>query len=331
MHRLQNTRRTSGAPDRLDIITAVEALPARQPAYRGRFAPSPTGPLHLGSLFTALASYLEAKSHGGQWLLRIDDADPYRTQPGAADRIQSTLEAFGLYWDEPVYFQSQQRDRYREVLETLQARGQLYACACSRRELSQTPDSNLHLVYPGYCRNRFLAFTEGTHALRIVTDHRMIRFDDRVQGPVEQAISQKVGDFVLFRRDGAVAYHLATVLDDSAQEVSDVLRGFDLLDSTPRQIFLQQVMGLSEPGYAHIPILLDSRGLKLSKQTSAAEVDVRHPGRLLHRLLTLLRQSPPNELKTACAGEILDWATIHWRLAPLQGQQQSAVTHLEPA
>lgn len=324
MHRLQDAGRTQGAPDWLNS-TALEVCPDRQPVYRGRFAPSPTGPLHLGSLFTALAGYLEARSRGGQWLLRIDDADPYRTQASAADKIQSSLEALGLFWDGPVYFQSRQADRYQDALSSLRAHGQIYACGCSRKDLAETARTIGPQIYPGYCRHKYLTFIEGAHALRVVTENLPYGFDDRVQGHIEQDLSRTTGDFVLYRRDGAVAYHLATVLDDAEQNVNDVLRGFDLLDSTPGQIYLQHLLDLPEPGYAHIPILLDASGLKLSKQTSAAEADTRQPNRLLYRLLILLKQSPPAELQTAPAGEILDWATTHWRLSALNGQQHITV------
>lgn len=297
------------------------ALPPRDPppqiSYRGRFAPSPSGALHLGSLLTALASYLEARSRSGAWLLRIDDLDPYRTQPGAAGRILSSLEALGLDWDETVVYQSRHTEQYRAGLEALQARGLVYACACSRRELAPKMAGTAAGVYPGLCCDRNLRPQEGQHALRLRTADTVIRFEDRVQGPVEQHLATTVGDFILFRRDSVFAYHLATVLDDAEQRVTDVLRGQDLLESTPRQIYLQRLLNLPLPGYAHTPILIDAHGQKLSKRTLAPEAETRHPGRVLTGLLELLGHPPPPAVAGAPPREILAWAIEHWRLARL--------------
>jgi len=297
------------------------ASPHRAPTphatYRGRFAPSPSGPLHLGSLLTALASYLEARSRGGAWLLRIDDLDPYRTQPGAVERILSSLESLGLYWDEAVVYQSRHTEIYRAGLEALQSRGLIYACACSRRELAMESTETAAGVYPGYCRDRNLPYRPGLHALRLRTGDAVIRFEDRVQGMVEQHLASAVGDFILFRRDGVFAYHLATVLDDAEQRVTDVLRGQDLLDSTPRQIYLQDLLNLPTPGYAHTPILIDSSGRKLSKRTLTPEAETRLPSRILGSLLALLGHPPPAELTAAPPREILAWAVENWRLLRL--------------
>ncbi|MGZ8242018.1 tRNA glutamyl-Q(34) synthetase GluQRS [Methylomagnum sp.] len=287
--------------------------------YRGRFAPSPTGPLHIGSLYTALASYLQAKAHDGAWRLRIDDLDPPRTVPGSADKIRRTLEALSLAWDGPVLYQSQRSEAYRTGLARLEAAGLVYPCTCSRKDLGD------HAVYPGFCRHRAPRSVHESHALRLVTAGVRISFEDRVRGLVEQNLETEVGDFILYRRDHVFAYHLATVLDDAEQGITEVLRGLDLLDSTPRQIYLQRRLGLPEPVYAHVPILVDSQGYKLSKQTFAPEAETRDPGGVLFRLLNLLNQHPPAELATAPAPEILAWAVEHWDLARLQGMDHIPV------
>ena len=288
--------------------------------YRGRFAPSPTGPLHLGSLYTALAGFLHAKHQGGEWLLRIDDLDPHRTLPDSADRIRYALEACHLFWDEPVLYQSGRAEAYRAALDRLEAAGVLYPCSCSRKDLAHAAENAAPFtVYPGFCRRRRIRSEQGSHSLRIITEGIRIAFDDRLQGPAGQDLETEVGDFVLFRRDEVYAYHLATVLDDAEQGITEVLRGRDLLDSTPRQIYLQQQLGLPRPAYSHIPILVDECGLKLSKQTFAPEATVQDPGPLLFRLLVLLKQSPPPELASAGAKEILDWAIPNWEISRLQG------------
>ncbi len=283
--------------------------------YRGRFAPSPSGPLHLGSLLTALASFLDARAHGGQWLLRIDDLDPYRTQPDATTRILHSLEQLGLHWDGPIVLQSQQLERYRVGLESLQSQGLIYACTCSRRQLAADDATG---IYPGNCRDQHHRFQDGQQALRLRTDDRSILFDDQVQGRQQQILSQAVGDFVLYRRDGAFAYHLATVLDDAEQRVTHIVRGCDLLDSTPRQIYLQSLLTLPLPVYAHTPILVDAHGQKLSKRLMAPEAETRQPGAILAHLLDLLRHPLPCELTGASVTEILSWATSIWDLRRLR-------------
>lgn len=287
-------------------------------AYRGRFAPSPTGPLHLGSIYTALAGFLHAKTQGGEWLLRIDDLDPYRTLPGAADRIRYTLEACGLYWDGQVMHQTERTNVYHAALDRLLAARLVYPCLCSRKELALGAGET-SAAYPGFCRGRRLEWRMGSHALRINTEGTRISFEDRLQGPTAQNLEVEVGDFILYRRDGVYAYHLATVLDDAEQGITEVLRGQDLLDSTPRQIYLQRRLDLPTPGYAHVPILVDRNGRKLSKQTFAPEAAVRNSGALLFQLLVLLKQSPPDELASAGAAEILDWAIPNWDITRLEG------------
>jgi len=279
--------------------------------YLGRFAPSPTGPLHFGSLVAALASWLDARAANGKWLLRIEDLDQPREQPRAVDQILRTLDAFGLDWDEEVVFQSRRGDLYRAALEALAARGATYWCGCSRKEVA---DSSLGLaadrapIYPGTCRAGLAGKT--ARALRLRTPLEPIRFVDRVQGPQRQSVEREVGDFVLLRADGMYAYQLAVVVDDAAQGVTDVVRGADLLDSTARQIYLQQLLGYATPRYLHVPVAVNAAGEKLSKQTGALPIDLRQPETVLKRALAFLNQAPPDGLG---ARELLDWARRNWR------------------
>ncbi|HEX7052429.1 MAG TPA: tRNA glutamyl-Q(34) synthetase GluQRS [Burkholderiales bacterium] len=267
--------------------------------YIGRFAPSPTGPLHFGSFVAALASWLDARAAGGRWLVRIEDLDRPRLQPGAADDILRTLDALGLHWDGEVLYQSRREALYREALERL--RGETYWCGCSRREIA---DSSLALaadgarIYPGTCRGG-LAPGRTARALRLRVPAQVIRFVDRVQGPQAQALADEVGDFVLWRADGMFAYQLAVVVDDAAQGVSDVVRGADLLDSTARQIYLQRLLGVATPRYLHVPAALNARGEKLSKQTGAPPLDARRRGEALAAALRFLGQPPAASLDEA--------------------------------
>ena len=239
--------------------------------YTGRFAPSPTGPLHMGSLIAALASWLDARAAGGRWLVRIEDLDLPRSVPGAADEILRALERLGLGWEGEVIFQSRQSALYRRALERL--RRQTYWCSCTRREIA---DSSLGLatdgapIYPGTCRAG--AAREG-RTLRVLTTSEEIRCQDRLQGMLSQVLERDTGDFVLYRADGLYAYQLAVVVDDAEQGVTDVVRGADLLDSTPRQIYLQRLLGLPTPRYLHVPVTVNAAGEKLSKQTGAAPID----------------------------------------------------------
>ncbi|HYE37930.1 tRNA glutamyl-Q(34) synthetase GluQRS [Methylocaldum sp.] len=288
-----------------------------KPKYRGRFAPSPTGPLHLGSLYTALASFLQAKSQQGEWCLRIDDLDPFRTVPASTDSILHTLEAFGLHWDGSVLRQSERFDAYRSALDLLDTQKLLYACICSRKDLAALSDGNAETsIYPGFCRNKKTRLTD-PHALRVITEDSSIAFEDLLQGPLAQDLEKEIGDFIVLRRDRVYAYHLATVLDDYEQGITEVVRGVDLLDSTPRQIYLQRLLGLPTPIYAHVPVLLDQTGLKLSKQTYADPVDGQNPSFTLVGLLTLLNQNPPQDLQSATTEEVLDWAIRSWDISRL--------------
>lgn len=320
MHRLQDLGRDPRETDRLNLPAFVAALdPARKSSnahdlpYRGRFAPSPTGPLHLGSLFTALASYLQARAHGGAWLIRIDDVDCARSVPGAADAILATLERFSLFWDGAVVYQSQRTAHYQAAVERLSGQGRLYACTCARKSLVQWPR------YPGLCRGRPNP-TAMPHALRLITEGEVVTVLDGLQGAYSQDFDREIGDFIVRRSDGIHAYHLATVVDDAEAGITEVVRGVDLLESTPRQVLLQRALNFHTPAYLHLPLLVDKAGIKLSKQTGAAPVDVRKPGELLYSLLPLLGLSPPCELSDAPSDDLVNWAVASWDQRRLHGK-----------
>lgn len=288
-------------------------------AYVGRFAPSPTGPLHFGSLVAALGSFLDARAQRGRWLLRIEDVDEARTQPGAADAILSTLDACGFEWDGEVEFQSRRTALYRAALERLTATGDAYPCSCSRSEIAAAADvagtgpaADGARIYPGTCRDG-LAPGRNARATRVRTLAEPVAFEDRLQGPVTQSVEREVGDFVLLRADGYFAYQLAVVIDDADQGVTDVVRGTDLIDSTARQIHLQRLLGLSALRYLHLPVATNAAGEKLSKQTGAAPSDAR----ALAPALAFLGHAPPASLARAPARELLAWAVARWDLARL--------------
>ncbi|MBL8258397.1 MAG: tRNA glutamyl-Q(34) synthetase GluQRS [Candidatus Competibacteraceae bacterium] len=282
---------------------------------RGRFAPSPTGPLHFGSLIAALGSFLEARRRGGEWWVRIEDLDRQRSQNGAADAILRTLERYGLHWDGPVLYQSARTAAYRAALTRLIDAGLAYSCACSRRELAAcTRASDGGPIYPGYCRLR-PRHPDRPSAIRLRVDDRSVAFQDAVQGARQQLLATEVGDFVIRRADGAFAYQLAVVVDDAAQGMTQIVRGSDLLESTARQIYLQGLLGLPTPEYAHLPLALDRRGCKLSKQTGAAPIDRTEPAPVLASALRFLGQEPPADLQRGPPAALLAWALEHWRLA----------------
>lgn len=284
------------------------------PTYRGRFAPSPTGPLHMGSLVAALGSYLEAKARGGSWLLRIEDVDLPRCQPGAEDDILRVLEAFGFAWEGPLVHQSERSGRYQAALDQLKRQGLAFACACSRRELADSARAiDGSLRYPGTCRNG-LADGRSARAWRLRVPDEDIVFDDRVQGTVARNLAQDCGDFVLLRADGFFAYQLAVTVDDADQGITHVVRGADLIESAPRQIWLQRCLGLVTPAYAHLPVVLDGNGEKLSKQTLAAPVQPGQGVVAMHAALCFLGQSPPPELSRASLPTLWQWALEHWSL-----------------
>ncbi|GGX12146.1 glutamyl-Q tRNA(Asp) synthetase [Pigmentiphaga litoralis] len=249
--------------------------------YVGRFAPSPSGPLHQGSLVAALASYLDARAHGGQWLLRMEDLDTPRVVPGAADRICQQLQGYGLHWDGPVMVQSARDTVYRDAFDGLIREGHIYGCGCTRKEIADSVlrrDGHLpegEIPYPGTCAH---GLPPGRHARawRVRVPPGVVRLDDRWVGPQAQDVAAEVGDFVLLRADGLWAYQLAVVVDDAAQQVTDVVRGADLLASTPRQRVLQRLLGLPEPRMMHVPVVTNGDGQKLSKQTGATALDPAH-------------------------------------------------------
>lgn len=280
---------------------------------RGRFAPSPTGPLHFGSLIAALGSFLDARRQGGQWWVRIEDIDPLREAPGAAAHILRTLEAYGLFWDGEVVYQSRRRACYQAALERLQQSGLAYPCTCSRKDVAHlAPPDGAAPRYPGYCRSG-VRRPDRPAAIRVRVDNRYFRFHDAIQGDYGQCLEREVGDFVIRRADGLFAYQLAVVVDDAEQGMTQIVRGSDLLDSTPRQIFLQRSLGLPTPDYAHLPVVVDQRGYKLSKQTGAAPLDLHRPGPALMAALHFLGQAPPSPLALEPPLAILDWACAHWR------------------
>lgn len=283
--------------------------------YRGRFAPSPTGPLHFGSLVAAVGSYLDARQQGGEWLVRMEDIDTPRNVPGAAEQILAALERFGFEWDGPVLWQSSRLDAYTAALDCLQQRGVLYACACSRKEIADSasrPAIDGGLAYPGTCRNG-LPPGRAARAWRLRVDEREISFVDRVQGRIAQSLERDVGDFVLRRADGLFAYQLAVTVDDNFQGISDIVRGADLLASTPRQIWLQQLLGYAEPRYAHLPVVCNAAGGKLSKQTLAPALDLASASPQLCAALAFLGQAVPEELTRTSVREVWQWAMENWR------------------
>ncbi len=282
--------------------------------YRGRFAPSPTGPLHFGSLVAAVGSYLEARSHQGKWLVRIEDLDPPREVPGADKLILNTLERYGFEWDGEVVYQSQRHDLYLDALDTLQRMGLLYRCGCSRKEIAeQGQQRSLPVgVYPGTCRAR-QANIHQQYALRLLTDGQQVEFEDAIQGVQKQDLENEVGDFVLRRADGLFAYQLAVVVDDALQQITEVVRGSDLLDSTPRQILLQRYLGYPTPAYRHLPIAVNNEGLKLSKQTYAPALETDNSLPVLWQALEFLGQQPPQELLEGELASFWRWARDHWQ------------------
>lgn len=294
------------------------------PSYVGRFAPSPTGALHFGSLLAALASYLDAHHHRGRWLMRMEDLDPPREQPGAAHAILSTLERFGLHWDGEVVYQSQRLEIYQTILNQLLTEGLAYRCDCSRQQISARTDA----TYDGYCRSHPPS-PASTTAVRIGAANRTLTILDRIQGQQQWQLQPGQDDFVLFRRDGYFAYQLAVVIDDAQQGVQQIVRGSDLLDSTPRQRLLQQLLGYPQPSYAHIPVLVNEQGQKLSKQTFAQPIEQRPPVPTLLTALHALGQNPPAELQDASSTELLVWAAQHWRIEQIPQHQQLPASIVE--
>lgn len=283
--------------------------------YVGRFAPSPTGPLHLGSLVAAVASYCDAKANNGKWLLRMEDLDKPREVKGAADNILQTLEIFGFEWNDEVMYQSQREEHYTAALSVLQNKQLIYPCTCTRKEIADSSNSIGidGVIYPKTCLKH--ALKPNIHkAFRVMTLDKNVTFFDAIQGEIVQNLARDVGDFIVKRADGLFAYQLAVVVDDAAQDVTHIVRGADLLDSTPRQIYLQRLLGFATPRYAHIPIAVNVVGEKLSKQTLAEPISMSIPEHQLFEALSFLGQRPPAELKSATLAEMWRWAIANWQL-----------------
>jgi glutamyl-Q tRNA(Asp) synthetase len=270
----------------------------------GRFAPSPTGDLHFGSLVSAVGSYLEAKSRGGAWLLRIEDIDPPREVAGSAKRIIADLARLGMVPDGPVLYQSSRLETYRKAADRLLDMGLAYPCGCTRKML---PDSG---VYPGTCRNGLAVGLEA-RSLRFDVGSHTVQFEDAVQGRISDCPAESSGDFVIRRADGLFAYQLAVVVDDAFQGISQVVRGADLLDSTARQILLQRALGLPKPDYMHLPVAFNAEGRKLGKRDQDDQVKHQDPAFAITRALAFLGQRPPSDYPL---GKLWDWALEHWNV-----------------
>ncbi|MFV2005141.1 MAG: tRNA glutamyl-Q(34) synthetase GluQRS [Gammaproteobacteria bacterium] len=277
--------------------------------YKGRFAPSPTGPVHFGTLIAAVGSYLQAKKNNGEWLMRMEDVDTTRKVEGADTDILYTLENFGFEWDGEVIYQSKRTEHYEEALELLISQSLVFPCLCSRKLLADLESD----IYPGTCRRRHLPET-GEYALRVLARDTDIELNDIVMGSQSQNIKQQCGDFIIRRRDGLFAYQLAVVVDDALQGVTEIVRGADLLDSTPRQIYLQRLLDYPTPGYCHLPLAVDASGNKISKSEGGATVDVKDREKLLLRALQFLGQQPPENLDGSHINDIWSWAITHWKI-----------------
>jgi glutamyl-Q tRNA(Asp) synthetase len=307
--------------------TTGTAEPGRP--YRGRFAPSPSGPLHFGSLVAAVGSFLDARSRHGEWLVRIEDLDPPRERPGATDDILATLERYGLHWDGPVLRQSTRAEAYEAALARLESAGCLRRCCCSRAQLAALPENRARepgeeLYHPPECLPA-CQDAGARPAWRFRAPDRDVEFVDRVQGPQVANVARTVGDFVLRRRDGLFAYQLAVVVDDAAQGVTDVVRGADLLSSTARQVVLQQALALPRLTYMHLPIAVGDSGLKLSKSADAPALSRSSAAALVVAALEFLRQAPPAGLERAPLEEVWQWAVAHWRPGLAAGMKTGPV------
>ena len=287
----------------------------RPTIYRGRFAPSPSGPLHFGSLITALASFIHAKQHNGIWLVRIEDIDPPREQPGAASLILKTLDAFGLHWDEDVLYQSRQTERYNATLADLAKQNLTYHCQCTRSKIKASGG-----IYQGHCKT--LSLAKENSAIRLINHFAKDHYQDIIQGQVncDKALAKE--DFILKRKDGLFAYQLAVVLDDIKQGISHIIRGCDLLEPTARQLTLFNTLNHPVPSFGHIPLAVTDDGYKLSKQNKAPAIDIAHPQPALFAALQFLGQRPPNELVKMSVVEIINWAKKHADFSLVPNQHQ---------
>ena len=287
--------------------------------YRGRFAPSPTGPLHFGSIITAVASYADARAHEGEWLLRIEDVDEPRTVTGSANNILRTLETLGFEWTGDVLYQTHRTQAYHDAMQQLAQQKLIYRCTCTRSELNTLSDNS---VYPGLCAHKNHP-AHIQHAVRLRTENKRIEFNDAVMDLYGQNLQTDVGDFIIRRRDGLFAYQLAVVVDDAFQGITHIVRGADLLDSTPRQIYLQQCLHYPATEYMHLPLAVNAAGEKLSKQTYAARIKT--DSAVLFDALRFLGQQPPAELEHESIPDIWRWACTHWHSQTIPKQPKILV------
>ena len=311
--------------------SALRATNTLAMPYIGRFAPSPTGSLHFGSLVAAIASYCDAKANHGQWIVRMEDLDKPREVAGAADNILQQLEHFGFEWVQPIIVQSQRAEHYENALDSLKNKQLVYPCTCTRKEIadSSTTIGVDGIIYPKTC---LLHETKPnkTAAWRVKTNNSTIQFFDAIQGEISHILSNQVGDFILKRADGLFAYQLAVVVDDAAQGVTHIVRGADLLDSTPRQIYLQQLLAYATPHYVHVPVASNLAGEKLSKQALAKPIDINLSSQsssimikaLIFEALSFLGQNPPLAIKNTSLNACWQWAITHWSLANIPKQTQ---------
>jgi glutamyl-Q tRNA(Asp) synthetase len=292
--------------------------------YIGRFAPSPSGPLHFGSLVTALGSYLQAKSCHGKWLVRIEDIDPPREVKGASSLILKTLETFHLYWDDNVLYQSACHERYQAVLQSLLSHQQAYYCDCTRQRIQKLPNGH----YDGYCRHRHLKINQSQLAIRLKQNHPISEFTDKIRGlqTVETASAQE--DFIIHRKDGLFAYNLVVVLDDHKQGITEIVRGADLLPVTAKQMSLYKLFGFSLPNYCHLPLALDNNGNKLSKQNHAKPIELNNSKSLTAHALQFLGQCLPKDWQDASQQQLLQWAIQHWQIAKVPKQNTQLPTNI---
>ena len=281
--------------------------------YRGRFAPSPTGPLHFGSLIAAISSYAQAHKQNGKWLVRIEDVDQPRCDATSSKLILEALETYGMYWDEDIIYQSHRDRLYQTALATLKSKNLSYDCACSRKDINKNTEPNHNSIYPGTCKDG-IKNKRPPRSVRMRTTNEIINFNDKVQGYNSQNIAKDIGDFVIKRADNLFAYQLAVVVDDEEQNITEVVRGSDMLDSTPRQILLQQSLGYSTPSYMHIPLATAMDGNKLSKQNMAPPINVEDPRPTLINALTFLKQCPPADLRDSNIETIWDWVINNWSI-----------------
>ncbi|GLX79008.1 glutamyl-Q tRNA(Asp) synthetase [Thalassotalea insulae] len=291
----------------------------RPQQYRGRFAPSPSGNLHFGSLISALASFLDARKHNGSWLVRIEDIDPPREQVGASDAILHTLDAYGLHWDEQVFYQSQQTQRYQALIQQLFAQQQCYYCQCTRAQIKASGG-----IYQGHCRD--LALPADNNAIRVINPHGIATFNDLIQGEVHCDALLAQEDFIILRKDGLFAYQLAVVADDIFQQITHVVRGCDLLEPSCRQLSFYRILNANAPQFAHVPLAVTSEGYKLSKQNKAPAIDNHKPQPSLIAALNFLGQQPPTELISYPVADIINWAIKHWQIVRVPKKQQIAIS-----